>query len=242
MYYFCIVGTQDNPLYETDLTARPTANSSGALPPSMVSAGVSDAQDKRTSGLFGFGSALGALADGIGGSRMLMGSGGEKNEGNTGSAERQMLQMIAHGSLDIIEDRQFVSNTMYLKSIDRINDWSVSAFVVPGNVKFIMLHEHKHEDGIRNFFLEVWELWTKPLIVVFAPVRGDICNDMTLTGMFKERASVSAIEEAISAVEKQGGLVKQRYNADFMRGFAAYIPDDLAEKFSSDAQQNSSNM
>lgn len=29
------------------------------------------------------------------------------------------------------------------------------------DVKFIMLHEHKHEDGIRNFFLEVWELWTK---------------------------------------------------------------------------------
>ena len=131
MYYFCIVGTQDNPLYETDLTARPTANASGIVPPSVASAGA-NAQEKRGS-MFGFGSALGALADGFGGSRMQLGNSGEKTEGSAATAERHMLQMIAHGSLDMIEDRQFVANSVYLKSIDRINDWSVSAFVVPGS-------------------------------------------------------------------------------------------------------------
>ena len=132
MYYFCIVGTRDNPVYETDLTARPTASISGAVPPSVASGSGGSAQDKRSS-MFGFGSALGALADGFGGSRMLLGQSSEKSEGSTMTAERHMLQMIAHGSLDMIEDRQFVTNTMYLKSIDRINDWSVSAFVVPGS-------------------------------------------------------------------------------------------------------------
>lgn len=29
------------------------------------------------------------------------------------------------------------------------------------DAKFIILHEHKHEDGIRNFLMEVWELWVK---------------------------------------------------------------------------------
>lgn len=139
MYYFCIVGTQDNPLYETDLTTRPTTSgTSNALPSSVAGTGAGEGHERRsTSGsgsIFGFGSALGALADGIGGSRMLMGGNApEKSDGGNAGAERHMLQMIAHGSLDVIEDRQFVTNTMYLKSIDRINDWSVSAFLVPGS-------------------------------------------------------------------------------------------------------------
>lgn len=29
------------------------------------------------------------------------------------------------------------------------------------DVKFLILHEHKHDDGIRNFFLDIWELWVK---------------------------------------------------------------------------------
>lgn len=29
------------------------------------------------------------------------------------------------------------------------------------DIKFLILHEHKHDDGIRNFFLDVWELWVK---------------------------------------------------------------------------------
>lgn len=29
------------------------------------------------------------------------------------------------------------------------------------DAKFIILHEHKHEDGIRNFLMDVWELWVK---------------------------------------------------------------------------------
>lgn len=101
----------------------------------------------------------------------------------------------------------------YLKAVDRINEWSVSAFLVPGSeyhnasgagrrwgepgdalgviqrdcmraraalfarlascktanisiffnpdIKLLILHEHRHDDGIRNFFLDVWELLVK---------------------------------------------------------------------------------
>lgn len=28
-------------------------------------------------------------------------------------------------------------------------------------VRFILLHDHRNDDGIRQFFLEVWELWVK---------------------------------------------------------------------------------
>lgn len=35
------------------------------------------------------------------------------------------------------------------------------AVLVNTDVKFLIVHEHKHDDGIRNFFLDVWELWVK---------------------------------------------------------------------------------
>lgn len=25
----------------------------------------------------------------------------------------------------------------------------------------MLLHQHKHEEGIRNFLMDVWELWLK---------------------------------------------------------------------------------
>lgn len=29
------------------------------------------------------------------------------------------------------------------------------------DIKMVLLHEHKHEDGIRNFFLDIWEAYLK---------------------------------------------------------------------------------
>ncbi|WFD24386.1 TRAPP subunit [Malassezia equina] len=49
--------------------------------------------------------------------------------------ERHILQMIAHGSLDMLEDRQFLDHDMY----------------------------HKHDEGIRLFLTDAWELWLKEL-------------------------------------------------------------------------------
>ena len=68
----------------------------------------------------------------------------------------------------------------YLKAVDKFNEWTVSAFVTPGSkwpcpcmgiavldpcavldVKFVLLHEGKNDDGIRSFFVELWELYLK---------------------------------------------------------------------------------
>lgn len=29
------------------------------------------------------------------------------------------------------------------------------------DIKFLLLHQHKHEEGIRLFLMDVWELWVK---------------------------------------------------------------------------------
>lgn len=75
--------------------------------------------------------------------------------------DRHVIQMIANASLDVVEEMQVNSSAMYLKSIDKFNEWTVSAFVTAGNMRFILLHEGKNEEGIRAFFVEVWELYVK---------------------------------------------------------------------------------
>ncbi|KAF8076173.1 Sedlin [Lyophyllum atratum] len=62
-----------------------------------------------------------------------------------GGQDRHVIQMIANASLDMIEDVMRKENTMYLKAVDKFNEWTVSAFITPGR---------KNDDGIRQFFME----------------------------------------------------------------------------------------
>lgn len=138
-YYFVIVGTRDNPLYQADLVSKP-AGSSGPVSFFSSSASSSAAQSAHTEapgtptaegtsstsgtsgGVFGFGNALGAIAGGLGAARDT----GRGNLGalhNTASGEgkglgfgryndKHVLQMIAHSSLDVVEDKQFMGQNM----------------------------------------------------------------------------------------------------------------------------------
>ncbi|KAF9046049.1 transport protein particle complex subunit [Hymenopellis radicata] len=84
-----------------------------------------------------------------------------------GGQDRHVIQMIANASLDAVEDVMRKENTMYLKAIDKFNEWTVSAFITPGNTKFILLHEGKNDDGIKSFFMDVWELYVKTMLNPF---------------------------------------------------------------------------
>ncbi len=62
---------------------------------------------------------------------------------------------------------QWSTNNMYLKTVDRFNELQITCLLTPSNARFLILHEQKSEDGIKNFFNEVYELFVKVVMNPF---------------------------------------------------------------------------
>ncbi|TIA97830.1 hypothetical protein E3P94_03170 [Wallemia ichthyophaga] len=79
---------------------------------------------------------------------------------------QDIMDLVAHASLDIIDDIQTKSNSMYHKSVDSFNGWTVSAFITP-SIRFVLLHTVTNDDNIRNFFQECWRVFLDTLLNPF---------------------------------------------------------------------------
>ncbi|KAI8321159.1 Sedlin [Martensiomyces pterosporus] len=80
---------------------------------------------------------------------------------------KYLNQFVVHAALDLVDDAQFMSTACYLKTVDRYNEWNVSAYVLPSNVRLMLLHEAKADDAIRSFFVDCHELCLKTLLNPF---------------------------------------------------------------------------
>lgn len=71
--------------------------------------------------------------------------------------------------------------------MDKYNDLYISAYITPGNVRFLLLHEAKNEDAVRQFFVEVHELYVKVLLNPFYEL-----NQRIRSSAFDQRVKASA--------------------------------------------------
>lgn len=55
----------------------------------------------------------------------------------------------------------------HLRHVDKFNEHLVSAFITPGGVRFLILHELRHNDAIRHLFNDVYTLFVKLVLNPF---------------------------------------------------------------------------
>mmetsp|Transcript_2883 Transcript_2883/g.2706 ORF Transcript_2883/g.2706 Transcript_2883/m.2706 type:complete len:131 (-) Transcript_2883:39-431(-) len=78
-----------------------------------------------------------------------------------------LYDFILHSSLDVVDNVQWATSNMYLKTIDKYNDLSVACLITPSNARFLLLHEGKGEESIKNFFNEIYDLFVKVVMNPF---------------------------------------------------------------------------
>jgi len=76
-------------------------------------------------------------------------------------------QFVIHAALDMVDAALPTATTTFLKAVDRHGEQVVSAYVTPGGIRFMLLHDAKAEDAVRGFCLEVHEAYIKLLLNPF---------------------------------------------------------------------------
>lgn len=100
---------------------------------------------------------------------------------------KELNPFVVHAALDVVEDVQWETNTLYLKAIDTFYGYLVSAYVTPGNVKMMLVHEGKNEEAIRHFFTDVNDLYVKTMLSPFYRL-----NDPIRSSVFDARVKALA--------------------------------------------------
>lgn len=95
--------------------------------------------------------------------------------GNPPRESPHLSEFIAHASLDELAGAAAANggstgllgagSALYLKEIDKFSEFLVSAYTTHAKVLFLLLHKHRNEEAVKNFFWDLHETWAKQLVM-----------------------------------------------------------------------------
>jgi hypothetical protein len=91
-----------------------------------------------------------------------------------------LLQFVAYGALDVVDLLYPRITQSYLKAIDSFGpQWAVSAYVLASNVRFVLVHDQRADEGIKQFFGDVQDAFVKliqnPFYEPWLPLAPSLC-------------------------------------------------------------------
>jgi hypothetical protein len=72
-----------------------------------------------------------------------------------------LYHFVMHAALDAVEEQEWNTNAMHLGVVDRFNNYQVSAFTTAAHIKFLLLHDGRSDEIVKNFFRDVYELYLR---------------------------------------------------------------------------------
>ena len=83
------------------------------------------------------------------------------------SPTAHLSHFVLHAALDNVDHLIATTPNVYLRVVDNFNEKRVYAFCTGGHAKFLLLHEGRNEDAVRNFFNDVYDKYVQALLNPF---------------------------------------------------------------------------
>ena len=97
---------------------------------------------------------------------------GTSRQGGDGSSHfdkwvSDIAPYVSHASLDLVDEMQWTTTGLYFKALDDFYGYTISAFMTGGCTRFVIMHDTRNEEAIRQFFWDVYDMYVKMLMSPF---------------------------------------------------------------------------